>query len=134
MKASALCRSRDVVGCVAWHQHFVDDMDETVAGHHISDGHVGVIDHHAPVDGESERLAIGGVGGQTVRDIGSGHFRGHHVIQEDVGERLLAFGSVKVSEINACIGKRLVGWSEHSKRPGTLERSQQVGLDNGSHE
>ncbi len=124
----------DVVRRIAWHQHFVDDVDEAVAGHHVSDGHVGVVDHHASVDGEGERLAVGGVRGQTVRDIGSGHFRSHHVIQENVGEGLLAFGCVEVSEVNACVGERLIGWSEHGERPRTLERGQQVGLDDGSHQ
>ena len=132
--AGALCGSWDVIGGIAWHQHLVDDMDETVTGHHVSDGHVGVIDHDASVDGERKRLTIGGVRGQAVRDIRSGDFRRDHVVQENVGERLLALGSVKVSEINACVGEGLVGWSEHGERPGALERGQQVGLNHGSHQ
>ena len=126
--------SWDVVWGVAWHQHFVDDVDEAVAGHHVSDGNICIVDHHASVDGKRKGLAVGGVRGQTVRDIGSGHLRSHRVVQENVGEGLLAFRCVKVNEVDACVGERLVGRSEHGKRPGALERGQQVGLDDGSHQ
>ena len=59
--ARARGRARNVVGRVRWGQHLVDDVDDAVAGVHVGDGDGRVVDHHATVDGESERLAVDSV-------------------------------------------------------------------------
>ena len=134
MDARALRRARDVVGCVRGHQHFVNDVDDTVAGVHISDAHGGVVDHHAASNGESEWMAVDGCGGHAVGDVGSGDGAGHDVVEEDVREGFLALGGVEGGEVDAGVSEGLIGGRKHRERSRTLERFKKLGLNHTCHE
>ena len=132
--AGALGGAWNVVGGVGGHEHLVDDVNQAVGGDDVGHGHVGVVDHHAVADGERKRLAVGGVGAHAVGHIGGGNFSADDVVEENVGEGFFALGGVKGTQVNACVGKGLVGGSEDGEGPGSLEGGKQVGLDHGGHE
>ena len=134
VNTGALGRAWNVVGRVGGHQHLVDDVNDAVAGVHISQAHVGVVDHHAITDGESERVAVDGGGTHAVGDVGGGNSAGHNVVEQDVRESFLAFGGVKGSEVNTSVGESLVGWGEDGERTGALQRFEEFGLDHTGHE
>ena len=134
VNASALGGAWNVVGRVGGHEHLVDDMNQAVGGDDVGHGYVGVVDHHAVADGERERLAVGSVGAHAVRDVGGGDFSADDVVEENVGKGLLAFGSVKVAQDDACFVEGLVGGSEDGEGPGPLKGRKQVGLDDGGHQ
>ena len=56
------------------------------------------------------------------------------MVQQDVGQRLLAFRCVERSQVNACVGKGLIGRSEERKRSGALQGFEQFSLNDGRHE
>ena len=132
--AGALSRSGHVVGCVRGHQHLVNDVNHTVAREHVGLRDVGVVDHHAVGDGESEWLTVDCCCGHAVGDVGGWNSSGHHVIEQNIGERLLAFGCVKGCEIDARIGEGLVGRCEHREGSGALKRGEQFGLNHGGNQ
>ena len=130
----ALRCSRDVVGRCRWHQHLIDDVDDTVAGVHVGKTHVRTVDHHAVSDGEAEDVAVDSGGGHAIRDIGCRDGASHDVVEQDVGQCLPAFGGVEGGQVNACIHKRLVGGGKHGERSGTLQGLEQFCLDDSGHE
>ena len=132
--ARALRRARDVVGRVRGHQHFVDDVDDTVAGVHVSDAHVGVVDHHAVSDGEGEWMAVDGRGGHAVGNVGSRDGAGHDVVEKDVREGFLALGSVEGGEVDAGVSEGLIRGCKHRERSGALECFKKLGLNHTGHE
>ena len=134
VQARALSRAWDVVGRVRWGQHLVDDVNQSVAGDDVGEDHVGVVHHHATVDGERERLAVDGVRSHAFGDVRGRHIGADHVVKQDVGERGLAFGRVERCKINARVGKGLVGGREDRERPWSLQRGQQLSLNHGGHE
>ena len=129
--ARALSRSWNVVGGVGWHEHLVDDVDDAVAGHHVSRRDRGAVDHHGVADGEGERVAVGGLCRHAVRHIGSRHRGSDHVSEEDITQRGHAVGGVKRSEVNASVGKGLVGRGKERERPFSLQGGEQIGLHHG---
>ena len=130
----ALGRAWNVVGGVRRHQHLVDDVDQSVAGDDVGEDHVGVVDHHATVHGERKRLAVGGVRGHALGDVGSRHIGTDDVIEQDVGERGLSFRCGKIGQVNASVGERLVRGCKHRERAGPLQRGQKFCLDHSSDE
>ena len=134
MQARALSRAWDVVWGVRWHQHLVDDVDQAVAGDDVGEDHVGVVHHHATVDGERERLAVDGVRSHAFGDVRGRHIGADHVVEQDVRQRRLAFGRVERCQVNACVGEGLVGGREDRERPRSLQRGQEVGLNHRGHE
>ena len=56
------------------------------------------------------------------------------MVEEDIGKRCLALGSIQRGKIDSRICKRLIRWCEDSERPGALKRSQQFGLDDRCYE
>ena len=134
VNTGALCGSGDVVGGVGGHEHRVDDVDDTVAGVDVGDGHGGVVDHHAVADGEREGLSVDRFRRHALRKGRGGDVAGHHVVEQNVGQGLLAFGGVKGGKVDAGVGKGLVGRSKQGEGPGALERFQQFGLDHGAHQ
>ena len=131
MDARALSRSRDVVGGVGGHEHLVNDVNDAVAGHHVSRGHRGTVDHDGIANGEGEAVAVGRLCRHAVRHIGSRHRGSDHVSEEDITQRGHAVGGVKRSEVNASVGKGLVGRGKERERPFTLQGGEQIGLHHG---
>ena len=66
----ALSSPWNVVGCVSGHQHFVNDMDEAIAGNDVRHNDVRIVHHHAVANREGQRLSICSVGLHTIRDVG----------------------------------------------------------------
>ena len=127
----ALCGSWNVVGVVHRHEHLVDDVDDAVAGHHVSGGDRCAVDHHGVANGEGEAVAVGCLGRHAVRYIGGWHRGSDHVSEEDVTQRGHAVGGVKSGEVDAGIGKGLVGRGEEREGPLALQSGEQVGLNDG---
>ena len=130
MDARALSRSWNVVGGVGGHEHLVDDVDDAVAGHHVSRRNRGTVDHDGIANREGEAVAVGRLCGHAVRHIGSRHRGSDHVSEEDITQRGHAVGGVKRSEVNAGVGKGLVGRGKERERPFTLQGGEQIGLHN----
>ena len=134
VNTGALSRSGNIVGGVGGHQHRVDDVDDTVAGVDVGDGHGGVVDHHAVADGEREGLSVDRFCRHALGKGRGGNVARHNVVEQNVGQGLLAFEGVEGSEVDAGVGKGLVGRGEERERSGALERLQQFGLDHGAHQ
>ena len=56
------------------------------------------------------------------------------MVEENVGQGLLAFGGIEGGKVDAGVGKGLVGGSKERERSGALERLKQFGLDHGAHQ
>ena len=134
MDSRALCGAWNVVERIGGGQHLVDDVDDTVAGRHVGHGHGRVVDQHATVDGEREGLAVGGIRGHALGDVGGWDVGPDHVVEQDVRQCCLAFGCVKGAEINARIDEGLIGGREDGEGSRTLQGFQQLSLDHARHE
>ena len=66
MNAGALGRAWNIVGRIGGGEHFVNNVDDTVAGVDVGDGDVGTVDHHAITDGEGQGLTVDGFGRHAV--------------------------------------------------------------------
>ena len=129
--ARALSSPWNVVGCVRWHEHLVNDMDEAVAGNDVRQNDVRIVHHHAVANREGQRLSICSVGLHTIRDVGGRNLCAHNVVEKDVGECGFAFGRVQRSEVNTCICESLVGRCKDRERTVARKGGKQVCLDNG---
>ncbi|DAC34910.1 MAG TPA: hypothetical protein D7I05_02870, partial [Candidatus Poseidoniales archaeon] len=87
-------------------------MNHAVAGGHVGHGDVCVVDHHATADGEGERLSIGRGCGHALGHVGRGNVSLDDVIQQNVSQGGFALGRVEVREVDACVGKGLIGGCE----------------------
>ena len=125
----ALSGPGQVVGRVRRGQHLVDDVDDAVAGGHVGERHVCVVDHHATGYGEREGLAVGRVGGHAFGDVGRRDVSLDDVIQQNVSQGGFALGRVEGREVDARVGKGLVGGCEDRERPVALQGFEQFGLD-----
>ena len=132
--ARALRGAGQVVGRVRGREHLVDDVNDAVAGRHVCEGDVCIVDHDAIADGERERLAVGGVGGHAFRDVGRRHAGADHVVEQDVRQRRLALRRVEGSQVDAGIREGLVGRCEDREGAVALQGGEQFGLDHRGHE
>ena len=134
VQSGALCRPWDVVWCVGRHQDLVNDVDQTVRRDDVRQHDVGVVDHHATGHGEGKRLAVGGIRGHALRDVGRGHVSADDVVQQDVAQGGLAFRGGEIGQVDACVSKGLVGRREDREGPRPLEGRQQLSLNHGRHQ
>ena len=77
-------------------------------------------------------MAVGSIGTHAIGDVSGGNFCANNVVEENVGEGLLAFGGVEGSEVDAGVSKSLVGWGKDGEGSGPLQRGEEIGLDDGS--
>ncbi len=66
MHAGALSGAWDVVGRVSGREDLVNHVNDTVAGVHVSEGHIGAVNHHAITDGEGQGLTVDRLGCHAV--------------------------------------------------------------------
>ena len=104
-------------------------MDDAVARAHVSEGDGRVVDHHATVDGEGERLTVDRVRRHALGHVGGRHVGADHVVEQDVGERGLAFRGVKRGQVNAGVDEGLVRGCEDRERSSALQGFEQFRLD-----
>ena len=109
-------------------------MNDAVAGGQVRHRDGGVVDHHATVGREGERLTVDGVRRHAFRHGGRRHASSHHVVQEDVFQDRLSFRRVQRGKVDAGVGEGLVGWGKERERARALERFEQFGLDDRGHE
>ena len=79
-------------------------------------------------------MAVGRIRGHALRDVGRGHVSADDVVEQDVAQGGLALRRGEIGQVDACVGKGLVGWREDRERPGTLEGRQQLSLNHGRHQ
>ena len=117
-----------------WGEHLVDHVNDAVRGLNISQRDGGATNQHiaAAGDAELDLVTVGGGGHHPVLDVAGADFARHDVVEQNGGQRLVFFGRVKVVEIDASVGKGLVGWGKDGERAGLLERGHQVGMGQGS--
>ena len=118
---STLCRSWNIVRCIRWHQYLVNDVDYSVACHHVWNRNVRVIHHDTAIDGKGEWLAIDRISRHALTDVRCRYFSSDDVIEKNVREGCLSFRCVERSEINACIDECLIGWCKHCEWSRTLQ-------------
>ena len=118
------------------HEDRVDDVDDAVGGLHVSKGDGGRTNGHAAaaVDGELELVTVGRGRHHAVLDVASGHFSGHDVMEQDLGQGFVFLGRVEVVEVNTSVDEGLVGGCEHGVGSGSLEHGHQVGVRQRCHE
>ena len=134
VNAGALSRAWNVVGGIRRRQHLVNDMDDAVAGGNIGRRDRGAVDHDRGPDGEGQRVSVQGRSRHAVGNVGCWNFAFDDVVSKNVREGRLAVGRVEGLEVNACICKRLVGWSEHREWTVTLQRLEKFCLNNTGHQ
>ena len=105
-------------------------MDDAVACWDISRRDRGTIDHDRGSNGERQRVSIDGSRRHAVRDVGGWDFAIEHVIQQDIRKGSFAFWRVKGSKVDTCVRKGLVGWREDCERAVTLQRVEELCLNN----
>ena len=129
--AGRLGRGGDVNG---WGEHLVNHVNDAVGGLNISQRDGGATNQHIAAAGDAELdfVTVGGGRHHPVLDVAGANFARHDVVEQNGGQRLVFLGRVKVVEIDASIGKGLVGWSEDGERAGLLERGHQIGMGQGS--
>ena len=130
----ALSGPGQVVRCVRWREDLVNDVNHAVAGGHVGHGDVRVVDHHATADGEREGLAVGRVGGHALGDVGRGNVSLDDVVQQNVSQGGFAFGRVEDREVDARLGKGLIGGGEDREGPVALQGLEQFGLNHAGHQ
>ena len=116
VNSRALGGSRDVVRSIAWREHLVNDMNDTVAGGNVGEGDVGVVDHDAVAHRKGKRLSVCSGGCHAVGYVGCWHLSTDDVVEQDVREGGFPFRRVESSQVNAGVSKSLVGWCEHCER------------------
>ena len=79
-------------------------------------------------------MAVDGGGRHAIGDVGRRNFARHNVVEQDVAQGCFAFWGVQSGEVNACVGKGLVGWSKDGERPVALEGGEQFCLDHTGHQ
>ena len=109
-------------------------MNHTVAGADIRQSDGGAVHHDGISDSERKRLTVDSVCSHTLRDIGCWDITCYNVIEQNVGKCCLTFWRIQSAQINACIGERLVRWCKHGERAWTLERLEQVRLNDGGNQ
>ena len=133
MNSSALSSSRNVIWGNGRCQHFVNDVNDTVAGSNIRNRNVCSIDHHATVNGKRNWVTVDGVCRHTFGDIGCWHFACNNVVEQDVSQRSLSFRRVQCCQINSRIAECLVGRCKERERAVALQCCQQFGLNDSCH-
>ena len=81
MNSCALCRAWDVIGCLAWCEYLVDDMNDTVAGVDIGKRDCGIVHHHAITNGEGDWVSVDGGCCQALSYCRRRNFSGDHVVE-----------------------------------------------------
>ena len=76
-------------------------------------------------------MAVGSIGTHALGDVGGGNLSANNVVEENVGQGLLAFGGVKGGEVDASVSKGLVGWGKDGEGSGALQGGEEIGLDDG---
>ena len=84
VNACTLRRSRNVVRGIRWHQYLVDDVNDSVACHHIRERDICVVDHDTAIDGEGKRLTIDSICRHALTDVGCWYFSSDDVVEKDV--------------------------------------------------
>ena len=74
-------------------------------------------------------MPVVGIGDHAIGDVDRWHVSVHHVIEQNVGERILSFGRGETGRVDVCVGEGLVGRCKHRERPGAPECFGEVGLD-----
>ena len=95
VNSCALCRAWDVIGCLAWCEHLVNDMNDTVAGVDISKRDCGIVHHHAITNGEGDWVTVDGGCCQALCYCRRRNFSGDYVVEQNVSKCSFAFWGVK---------------------------------------
>ena len=112
-----------------WHEHLVNNVNDTVAGNNIGGGHGCVVDHHGSVvDSEGGVVPVDHGGNQTVSDVGGVYSTAQDVVGEDVNERGVGLVVVKRGEVNASGFKGSIGGGKDRERTVALEGLHQASM------
>ena len=127
---AAVSGLRDALGRGVGHQDLVNDVNHTVGSRNVGLRDVGVVNHHAAVHGEGERVAVDGGGFHAIGDVGRRDFARHDVVFENFSERVETFACGEIRQVDVGIGKGLVGRCEDGERTRALQGFQQTSLNN----
>ncbi len=116
------------------HEHGIDYVDDTVAGHDVCGGDFsGPYADNAVCDGERQLRTVDGSGCHSIGHICCGNCAGNDVIGENVSEGLVVFIGCECRQIDACVDEGLIGWGKDRERSIALQRFKQSGLNNCGH-
>ena len=110
-------------------------MDNAVAGLNIGSNNVGVV-HHGLAVGKRELhvFALDGGGFQAIAQVARQNLAGDHVIEQDLLQCALGIREECVDRAGRQLGKRFVGGGKDGEGTIALERVDQTGGLDGSHQ
>ena len=132
MYAGALCSAWNIVWCSGRCQDLVNHVDDTVTGVHISKCDGSIVDHDAVTYGKGNRITVDSVGCEALRNCSGWNLTSNYVVEQDVGERCLAFSSIESRKVDSGISKGLVRRCKQRERSRSLKRHEKFSLDNPS--
>ena len=74
-------------------------------------------------------MSIDGGGRHAIGDVGGWNSAVEHVVEQNVRERGFSFWRIERCQVDAGIGKGLVGRSKHRERPVALKGGEQFCLN-----
>ena len=103
-------------------EHCVDDVNDAVRSHDVSGGNRGVSDLHGLRSyAECCFVAVEHGDGESVGNRAGFNRSVVHVVEEDIGERIIGFIGVEVGQVNAGCCECSVRWGKHRERSVSLQ-------------